>query len=264
MGIKLSITIVAYRNYEDIKATLKTIEQYTPRDIEKQIYIVDNSNPKTDIDWKSVTDFQLFLSEYSDVQYIDTKANLGFGKGHNYIINCIDSQYHAIVNPDILLTDDAFSSIIKFMDRNEAIGMCIPRIINEQGDIQLVYRRELTIFDVFIRMFCKKFFPKRIASHTLQDMDYSKPFQVPFGQGSFLVIRTQLFKELDGFDDRFFMYLEDADLCKRVNQKSKLMYYPGATVIHKWEQGSHRSINLFKIHVHSMIKYFKKWGCKFW
>ena len=137
--------------------------------------------------------------------------------------------------------------------------MVIPRIVDEEGNIQKVYRREISIQDMFIRMFCSKLFPRKMDEITLQGKDYSKPFQVPFGQGSFLVIRTELFKELDGFDDRFFMYMEDADLCKRVNQKSKLMYFPDTEVIHRWEKGSHKSIRLFKIHIKSMIKYFKKW-----
>ena len=78
------------------------------------------------------------------------------------------------------------------------------------------------------------------------------------GQGSFLVIRTELFKKLNGFDDRFFMYLEDADLCKRVNEISKLMYYPGASVVHRWEKGSHKNKKLLMYHIQSMRKYFEK------
>ena len=96
----------------------------------------------------------------------------------------------------------------------------------------------------------------------MQYEDYSKPFQVPFGQGSFLVIKTELFKRINGFDERYFMYMEDADLCKRVNQVSKLMYFPGATVVHKWQRGSHKNKKLFKYHIESMRHYFKKWGYK--
>ena len=58
------------------------------------------------------------------------------------------------------------------------------------------------------------------------------------------------------------MYMEDADLYKRVNQLSKLMYCPYATVIHRWEKGSHKNMKLFKIHLKSMFLYFKKWGIK--
>ena len=115
---------------------------------------------------------------------------------------------------------------------------------------------------MFVRMFFKNNFKKRQEWHTMQYEDYSKPFQVPFGQGSFLVIKTELFKRINGFDERYFMYMEDADLCKRVNQVSKLMYFPGATVVHKWQRGSHKNKKLFKYHIESMRHYFKKWGYK--
>ena len=257
----ISLTIVAYNNFDDIKNAIKSIEEYTSNKIKKEIYIVDNSSLE-DND-KVIVDFNKFISKYKDIKYINTHKNLGFGKGHNYVLKDIDSKYHAIVNPDIIIKEDALSKIIKYLDNNNDVGMVIPNMVDEKGNRQDVYRLELTVFDMFIRMFCKSLFKKRQAKHTMQDKDYSKPFQVPFGQGSFLVIRTNLFKKLNGFDDRYFMYLEDADLCKRVNKESKLMYYPDATVIHKWEKGSYKNKKLFKYHLKSMRLYFKKWGYKF-
>ena len=263
MRVQLSVCIVAYYNYDDIAKVVSSLEQYTSKGIKKQIYIVDNSVTSAEQKNDLIT-LSKEINQYEDVHIISVGENLGFGKGHNYIIDEIESEYHAIINPDILFVEDAFSSIIDYMDDNKDVGMCIPNIIDEEGKRQQVYRKELTVCDMFIRMFCKKLFPKRVAAHTLQDQDYTKPFQVPFGQGSFLVIRTELFKKLGGFDDRYFMYLEDADLCKRVNQVSKLMYYPGTCVIHKWEQGSHKNKKLLGYHIQSMRKYFRKWGYKWY
>lgn len=262
MREKLSITIVAYHNYDDIQEAVRTIEQFTNSCISKRIYIVDNSEWVHKENEEAVNRFQTVLNGYTDIEYISVDKNIGFGKGHNLVLPKLESEYHAIVNPDILLNSDAFSAIINYMEHNPDVGMCIPKLINENGDCLHVYRKEVTILDMFIRMFCANWFTKRQAEHTLQNMDYSQPFQVPFGQGSFLVIKTELFKELNGFDDRFFMYMEDADLCKRVNQVSKLMYYPDASVIHKWERGSHRNKKLLKYHLQSMKKYFNKWGYK--
>lgn len=259
--VELSIAIIAYNDYADIIEAINSLELCTSREISKKIYVVDNSsdNIALRIDRKKLkTQIRLL----DDVEYIDTKANLGFGKGNNSVLPLLDSKYHAIVNPDIVFVEDAFKSIIEFMEGAD-IGMCIPKIVDDKGNMQMVYRRDPTVFDMFIRFFCKNLFKKRVAYHTLQDKDYSKPFQVPFGQGSFLVIRTELFKSLGGFDDRYFMYLEDADLCRRVNQCSKLMYFPDTKVVHKWEQASHKNVTLFKRHFASMCKYFKKWGVKF-
>lgn len=260
MSVLLSICIVAFYNYKDVMSAVESIEIQTNRSIPFTIYVVDNSPLLSEQEVRSRDDFKFRLANFSNVQYFWDGINRGFGKGHNFVLSRIDSRYHAIVNPDIILQEDAFSKIIKYMKENNDVGMVIPNITDEYGKRQPVYRKEVTIVDMFIRMFCRKLFPKRVSEHTLQDMDYNVPFQVPFGQGSFLVIRTDLFKRLNGFDEEFFMYLEDADLCKRVNQESKLMYYPEASVIHKWEKGSHRDWKLFKYHVASMRYYFQKWG----
>lgn len=259
MNEKLSISIVVYKTYKDALKTVESIEKSTSRQLRKIIYIVDNSC--LDLNDSEKTAFVAQLSEYSDVVYLDTNDNLGFGKGHNYVMEQLDSEYHAIVNPDIILQEDAFSALISFMEKSNA-GMCIPRLIDEHGCLQDAYRRELTVFDLYIRMFTKKAFRTRRDYHSMKDKNYSEPFCVPFGQGSFWVIRTDLWKQLGGFDDRYFMYLEDADLCRRVNEDSRLMYCPHVKVIHKWEKASHRNVKMFVIHVKSIIKYFNKWGWK--
>lgn len=260
MSSKVSATIVAYNNYEEIMAAVESMERYTSPELSRVLYIVDNGTKVSDP--ARTAAFRTFLQAYDDVVYVDAGANLGFGAGHNLVMDRLDSQYHAIVNPDILFCEDAFSKIAAWMDVHPEVGMVIPDVRNEQGERQLVYRKELTVWDTFVRFFCMGLFPRRVRSHTLQDEDYSRPFRVPFGQGSFLVVRTQLFRDLQGFDDHYFMYVEDADLCRRVNEVSSLMYFPGATVIHKWNRASHRNVRLFAHHIHSLFYYFKKWGVR--
>ncbi|WP_207761118.1 glycosyltransferase family 2 protein [Bifidobacterium simiarum] len=255
--MNLSVSIVVYNDFSDVKKAVASIEEMTPKTISKKIFIVDNSDKES-----GQRDFRKFIEPYPDVKYVSADGNIGFGRGHNLVLNQLDSDYHAIVNPDIILKEDAFSKLIDFMEKRPDVGMCIPRIETTSGELQAAYRKELTVLDMVIRMVCPSLFPKRMKDHTLQHMDYSKPFDVPFGQGSFLVIRTPLYQKLGGFDDDFFLYLEDADLCKRVNAVSKLEYCPYATVTHKWMQGSHKNIKLLKLHVQSMIHYFNKWGWK--
>ena len=255
MMTDLSIAIVAYNNEDDVTKAVCSITEHTALSMSKKIYIVDNSTQENTL--------SALAERFPEVTYVNTGSNLGFGRGHNQVLPLLDSGYHAIVNPDILLTEDSFSVIMDFIKKQDC-GMVIPRLLDESGNLLAVYRRELTVFDMFIRFFLKKGFKKRKAYHTMQDMDYSKPFAVPFAQGSFLVIKTALFKELGGFDENFFMYVEDADLCKRVNACSSLYYCPDTSVIHKWEKGSHKDKSLRNAHIRSMIYYFKKWGWKLW
>lgn len=253
--IDISITIVAYNDEEDVKNAVCSILEHTAVTIEKRIYIVDNSS--------RINGLEAFCQKYKEVVYEKTPENLGFGGGHNYVLSRLDSRFHAIVNPDIILTEDSLGILMGFM-KEKGVGMAVPAMTDENGMPQAVYRRELTVLDMGIRMFLSSRFKKRQAYHTMQEMDYDRPFLVPFAQGSFLVIQTSLFLKLGGFDPRYFMYMEDADLCRQVNECSSLYYCPDTTVIHKWERGSHKSGKLRRIHIASMFRYFNKWGWKLW
>lgn len=258
MTEKLSVCVVAYHDEADVLRALDSLYRHTDSAIAKTVYVVDNSEETG----KEQNSFQGKVESLPNAVYRKPEENLGFGKGHNFILGDLHSEYHCIMNPDIVFCQDAFSPILSYMDKNPSVGMVIPQILDENGQRQSVYRKDPTVADMFIRMFCKGLFPKRVADHTMQQEDYSKPFHVPFGQGSFLVIRTELFRRLGGFDDRFFLYMEDADLCRRVNQEATLMYLPDTAVIHRWEKGSHKNWALFRIHLASMKAYFDKWGWK--
>ncbi|MCR4843266.1 MAG: glycosyltransferase family 2 protein [Eubacterium sp.] len=252
----MTLSIVAYGKQKDVINCIRSIKQFVPEGVVSKIYVIDNAASEHP---GRAEGFRGALERLEGVYYVNPGKNLGFGAGHNYVLGELDSEYHAIVNPDITLTGDALSAIKAYMDENPDVGMVIPRITDEDGELLKVYRRNPTPWDMFIRMFVPVGFKKRKAYHTMGEMDYSRPFRVPFGQGSFLVIRTELYRRLGGFDPRFFLYMEDADLCRRVNEVSKLMYFPGASVVHRWERGSHKSLRLFTEHVKSMIKYFRKW-----
>lgn len=250
----LSISIVAYHNYSDIAEAIDSLEKFTPSEIKKVIYIIDNGNTPEKYD--------NILKKYEDVEYINLKDNLGFGKGHNTLLDIIKSDYHVILNPDVYISSDVFSALIDFLSNSSATSIVVPKIIDEQGHRQEVYRRHITLYDILVRTIFSKFgmFKKRYNYHIMKDFDFNQKLEVEFVQGSFLLMRTDTFKKLKGFDDRFFMYLEDADLCKRANRIGNITYLPDVEVVHKWEKGSHKNLKLAKYHIASMYKYFVKWG----
>ena len=273
-AVTISLSVVLYRDYRTPADMIRSLIRFTDPELQFQIIAVDNSNlaPGDSL----ISERGRFINEFSDegsgfghnsithwFQYVDAHKNLGFGRANNMALDMVNSQYHVFVNPDILFISDALTTLKVFMDTHTDVGMCIPRMVDAEGHPLKVYRRDITVLDAFNRMVLKNRLRKRDHWHTMGDEDYSKPFQVPFGQGSFLFARTDLLKRLGGFDDSYFMYLEDADLCRRVNQVSQLVYCPDTTVIHKWEQGSHKNPRLFKEHLKSYVIYFKKWGMSF-
>lgn len=263
--VPISLSVVLYRDYQTPAAMIRSLMQFTDPELQFCVIAVDNSDIHADDSLLAERD--QFVSEFSKLdssthqfRYADVHANLGFGKANNVALDMADSQYHVFVNPDILFISDALTALKIFMDAHQNVGMCIPRMVDAEGKALKVYRRGITVLDAFNRMILKNRLRKRDYWHTMGNEDYSRPFQVPFGQGSFLFARTDLLKQLGGFDDSFFMYLEDADLCRRVNQVSQLVYCPDITVIYKWEKGSHKNSRLLKEYLKSYIIYFKKWG----
>ena len=258
--VTLSISIVVYKKYDDVLLAIDSIERFTDVMLAKRIYIVDNSHYPEDNHYKQT--FLEAIKKYSDVEYVDTGKNLGFGKGHNYVLPRLDSEYHAIVNPDIVLYSDAFSPLVGFLGKNENIGMTAPILTDEYNNALQVYRRDITVYDLLCRYVRIKPLKKRFDFHTMEDVDKTKDFDCEFVQGSFLVVRTDLFKNVRGFDDRYFMYAEDADLCRTIRKQSRIVVHPAVRVVHKWEKASHTNFKLTRIHAVSLVKYFNKWGWK--
>jgi GT2 family glycosyltransferase len=141
--------------------------------------------------------------------------------------------------------------------------MLSPLVLSQDLSIQYLCKKNPTVFDMVIRRISPNIFKKRQDKYIMKESGYNKIIKLDYATGSFMVFRTEIYKELKGFDDSFFMYLEDADITRRVNQISKVEFYPDARVIHAWERKGHKSFKFALITVHSMIVYFNKWGWKF-
>lgn len=259
----ITLSVVLYRDYKTPMGMVESLVRESDPSLSWHLYAVDNSALAEGDSLAPARDaFEAFLSETGAAEYVDAGCNLGFGRANNLALERADSAYHVFVNPDVLFVEDALSKLKAFMDSNPDVGMCCPRLVDEEGNLQYTCRRGITVLDAFNRMILKNHMVGRDRWHAMKDKDYSHPFDVPFAQGSFLMGRTTLLKKLGGFDDDFFMYLEDADLCRRVNEASRLLYCPDATAVHKWEKASHKDGRLLRIHMQSYMTYFRKWGLK--
>jgi GT2 family glycosyltransferase len=90
--------------------------------------------------------------------------------------------------------------------------------------------------------------------------DYETVFDVPYLSGCCMLIASDAFSRIGGFDDRFFLYLEDADITRRLASLGQAVHLPVASVVHHWGRGNHRSKRLTLVNLHSAWIYFRKWG----
>ena len=252
----ITASIVLYNN--DKSEVKKAINSFLNTNLKVKLYLVDNS-PSDNL--KVLREL-----DKNRVEYLFNNKNLGFGKAHNIVIKKVidKSKYHIVLNPDIWFEKGNLEKMYNYMEQHPEIGQLMPKILNPDGSIQYLCKRLPTPFDLFIRRFIPSFlkpiFKKRIDWYEFKDVGYDNILEVPALSGCFMFLRTKVLKEIGGFDERFFMYLEDYDLCRRIGEKYKTVYYPEAEVYHGYAKHSYKNKKLLFIHVISAVKYFNKWG----
>ncbi|MGC1869508.1 MAG: glycosyltransferase family 2 protein [Acidobacteriaceae bacterium] len=199
--------------------------------------------------------------------YVRSGKNLGFGGGHNLALkhlSGVDAPYHLILNPDIVFDEDTLGRLAGVMDSHPDVGLVMPKVRYPDGSHQYLCKLLPAPIDLVLRRFLpgpwKSFARKRTASYELHFLDSDTPAYVPSLSGCFMFARRSVLEKVGGFDERFFLYMEDVDLCRRMLGVSRLLYWPGVTVEHAHQMGSYRSRKLLLLHIRSAIKYFNKWG----
>jgi hypothetical protein len=184
-------------------------------------------------------------------------------------MSAANSRYHAICNPDILIASDIFTPLVEFMETHPKIGLSCPKFLNLDGSVQPLNRQYPNMVDLFLRRFLTPalapLFQKRLSSYDMRDVGYDHSYDVPFVSGAFMFCRTSVLKAVGGFDERFFLYFEDADLSRKVQAHGyRTVYCPEVAVTHAWERLAHKSWRGTWIFIKSAYQYFRKWGFKLW
>lgn len=253
--IKVSGCIVTYNAKDKISPTIESVLEMT-QGVDFTLYVVDNASQDGTAE---------FIKEkFPQVVVIQSEKNAGFGAGHNKVIPFLQSKYHTVINPDILLRTDVITELTEYAETDGSIGLLSPQICFTDGKVQMLAKRNPTVRYLGNHWFHKGDKPNKLMTeYCMLDMPENEPFEITNATGCFMFFRTDVFMELGGFDERFFMYLEDCDIARRVSKKHKALHYPMATVYHLWERESKRNKKLLLIHIQSIIKYFLKWGIRF-
>lgn len=248
----ITASLVTYHTkISDLKRIIDCVEKSSIC----KLYIIDNS--KND-------NLRQYCVGYDKVEYIKS-PNLGFGHSHNKGIRKgleAHAKYHVIINPDTYWNDPVIEELEIFMDQHSECGLVMPKILYPNGDTQHLCKLLPTPVNLLGRRFipCTTVQRKLNRRFELRDSGYDKIMEVPALSGCFMFIRTETLKQVGLFDERFFMYTEDFDLCRRIGEVSRTMFYPYVTVYHEYEKGSYKNKKLLRLHILSAIKYFNKWG----
>ncbi len=241
--IKVSASIVVYNEKKDILK--RVIDSFLDLNFDKELIIVDNS-PKTTL--------KEFCSSFNNIKYIFVNKNIGFGAGHNLAFKnfSIQSDIHLIINPDIYFCKNEIDDLIKWFYISSDISLATSQVLNTDDSIQNIVRNIPTPISLIKR--------KLYIDYDEINIKLNQIIDIPFAHGCFLVFKTEVYKKLNGFDEKYFMYMEDVDIFIRAKKFGRTVINTNYKIYHKYRKGSSKSLKLFFYHLISMCKFFLKYN----
>jgi len=222
--------------------------------------VVNDYKPGEPADW---------LSEEADL-FLVSSDNPGYGRAVNQAVRKLQEcgtlpSYVVAVNTDLEWEPGSFETLLSWMKDHPSVVLAVPQLLDASGEVQKLCKQNPTVLGLLSRRFC----PERIKPgwlrryddwYVMSDRDYSTVFDVPYLSGCCMVITSEVFCSVGGFDEQFFLYLEDADLTRKAGRLGRTVHLPVVSVVHHWGRGSHRSKRLTLVNLHSAWIYFRKWG----
>ncbi len=250
----ISILIVNYHVKEELFACVASIYASKPKS-SFEIIIIDN-------DEKKIIEKEL-KKQFPKVRYIKNN-NKGFGQGNNTGAKYAKGEYIFILNPDTKLLNNCIDELSNFLNKQKHAGIVAPVLFdNNNHPYPLQGTKELTpLRAIFSLSFINKLFPKNKIHQDYYMSDWNKKNvkEVDCVPGTAFIIRKDIFKKLRGFDENFFLFFDEIDLCKRVkNLGWKIFMTPKAQIFHAWGSSTKKSKrDISKIFRQSRFYYLKK------
>lgn len=218
MNKKLSVIIVAFNSETFIKKCLELVLKNNPEDSE--VIVIDN---------KSTDNTKEVIKGFTPkVRFIESDKNLGFGKAVNLAAGQAQGKYLFLLNPDAFLKKPMIGELIDFYENTPNVGIVFPKLITLDGRVQPSVRKLPTIWGAI-----KEFIFSIQHEYTQYTPNQNIPVEIEAAYGAAALITKDLFLKLGGFDEKFFMYYEDVDLCRRIrNLGFKVYFYPNASIEH--------------------------------
>lgn len=231
----VTIAIINYNTKDWLEACLNSVVKTQPL-ASYELYVVDNASTDGSL--------SMVAEKFPDVHLIENAGNLGFSAAANQAIRTSHAKYVLILNTDTVVDPDAVDILVEFGDGHEDMAIAGPLLLNTDGSIQASGRRFPSFVDSVMHAFLGIVWPSNPFSvrYRMLDWDRQSERTIDWVSGAAMFIRRAAAEQVNYFDERFFMYVEDMDLCYRLWHKGWKVYFcPQAKVVHHWAKSSEQS-----------------------
>ncbi len=224
----ISVVIVNYNVRDYLAQALLSLRKALAK-IPHEIYVVDNASVDGSVAY--------LRKHFPEVQLIVNRENVGFARANNQALRRVRGKFVVIINPDTVVQEDTFTTLLQFFDEHPDASAATCKIINPDGSFSVDCRHSIPTPSIAFWKVTglSRLFPKSriFGQYNLTYLDPDQIYTVPGISGSFMMIRKEVLDKVGLFDERFFMYCEDIDLCHRINQEGfKIFYVPTTRIIH--------------------------------
>lgn len=233
-----SILILTYNSSAYISNLLKSIKDFVK---DSEVLVIDNASSDTTVET---------VKKFNNVKVIESGKNLGFAGGYNFGAKNTKSKYALFLNPDTLFKKGNLSDLIKVFKENPKAAVVGGKLIGRDGKVEKSAGKFFTLIPtILIALGLDEKFGIRFSPEKVEKVD--------FVSGGFMMVDLRVFSSLSGFDEEFFMYIEDMDFCYRVKKAGGEVYFtPDVVIEHLGHGSSNRSFAI--VNIYKGLLYFHK------
>ena len=224
--IQLSVIIVNYNTEQLLESCLSSLFANSPL-CSMEVIVVDNHSMDGSVQ---------MLEKFTEVRLIVENANRGFARAANHGYALSRGAYCLILNPDVIILPDSIQTLWEYMKSSKDAGIVFPKLLNPDGSLQYSCRTFHTTWTILMRRTpLGKMFPKSkiLRDHLMMDWDHNSIREVDWALGASMMVRKSAISRNELFDELYFLYFEEVDLCYRMKKTPwKVVYNPEATMIH--------------------------------
>lgn len=243
----VSFVVIEYHSIKDIDSFITSLKQ-SVSGIDYEIIVSSNSQYSKEQQLRIV-------SEFSDIVWLFNKRNGGFAYGMNEGLKVAKGEMLVVVNPDVKILS-SLNPMMSYLDSHPEVGVVGPKIVDHEGVIQDSFRHFVSPWGFLLRQI--GWIKDKGKLHV---QDFKEPIHGDWVIGAFMMCRRDFYEKVGGLSEDYFMYCEDMDWCKRAHLSGyDVVYFPESIIEYKGTRAARKSWKYAKIHIKSLLTYWKKFG----